>query len=212
MRTARCRAFAEIRSAVDDDDDFVIQGIASAGTLDRKGTFIDQESLWKATSRFTTRTLFYQHDWDAPIGKVTKMARGEDELLIEAKIGRDFEIPLSKGFSGISWNVNNLRKMIQQGFVNAFSIGFDARKQDAEEEGDPPTLFVTDLMEISVVTVPANEKTTFSFARSMVLDGAEIPSMSTTRNPKFSLDLKKDEDDLAELSSALRMLDESLRR
>lgn len=180
MSILHCRALAEIRAAEDEGDDLVITGVASAGNLDRKGTYIDQESLWNAVKRYTTRTLFWMHDWKAPIGRVDELARGNDELHIRARIGKDFDIPISMGFSGTTWNVNNIRALIRQGIVNGFSIGFDAKKRpavakgrarrDDDEDEGPPILDVTDLLEISVVTVPANEKTTFSFARSMILE------------------------------------------
>jgi len=213
MNKVRCRALAEIKSSGQDGEDFVIRGVASAGNLDRKGTFIDQESLWNSTKRYTTRTLFWNHDWNAPIGRVTNLTRGEDELLIEAKLGGDFEIPIALGFSGTTWNVDNIRKLIQQGIVNGFSIGFDAEQRDAEKEGDPPTLMVTDLMEISVVTVPANEKTTFSFARSMILDGRSRPPMQMVEPVRFTLDtvIEREDEEWQQLEAALSGLTESLR-
>jgi HK97 family phage prohead protease len=215
MKKVRCRALAEIRSSGQDGEEFVIRGVASAGNLDRKGTIIDQESLWKATKRYTTRTLFWNHDWNAAIGRVTDLSRGEDELLVEAYLGRDVDVPIALGFSGTTWNVDNIRKLIQQGIVNAFSIGFDAdvQKNEEEEEG-PPTLLVKDLMEISVVTVPANEKTTFSFARSMILDGPGKESRNTqlVEPVRFTLEEEKDEEDeLMYLSAGLDALKESLR-
>lgn len=217
MNKVRCRALAEIRASENDGDDFIIMGVASAANLDRKGTYIDQDALWEATKRYTTRTLFWMHDWNAPIGRVEELARGDNELHIRARIGHDFEIPIALGFSGTTWNVNNIRQLVKQKIVNGFSIGFDAEKRDAEEEGAPPTLLPTDLMEISVVTVPANEKTTFSFARSMIIDGAKESRTATSYTGLVKpqrFEFANLEQDLGEeqeyLKAALRQLHEAV--
>lgn len=205
----RCRALAQVRGTEDTKDDLIITGVASAANLDRKGTYINQEALWEATKRYTTRTLFWNHDWNAPIGRVEQLVRGDDELHILARVGRDFEIPVQLGLGGVTWNVNNIRELVKQGIVNGFSIGFDAEKRDAED-GGPPELFPTDLMEISMVTVPANEKTTFSFSRSMVIDG-NAPTVSPVRlGFEFANVENDDDEELEVLKVALKSLQEAV--
>lgn len=210
MNKVRCRALAQVRGTEDDGDDLIIMGVASAANLDRKGTYINQDALWQASKRYTTRTLFWNHDWNAPIGRVEELARGEDELHIRARVGKNFEIPVALGLGGVVWNVNNIRALVKQGIVNGFSIGFDAEKRDAEGDG-PPELFPTDLMEISMVTVPANEKTTFSFARSMIMDGATMtPSGIVPARWEFASVEPKHDEELEVLKVALRSLQEAV--
>lgn len=177
MNKVHCRALAEISRSQEDGDDLIIFGRASAGNLDRKGTFIDQDSLWESALRFQPRTLLWQHDMNAPIGTVEELARGKDELLARARVGKDFEVPVSVGLGAIMWNVNNIRSLVRQSIVRGYSIGFSGVKQE-DKDGGPPTIIVDDFLEISLCSIPANQTTTFGFARSMIVK--EEPYKSNT--------------------------------
>lgn len=215
----RGRAFAQIRSAdvLEDTGELVVTGIASAGGLDHKGTHINQESVWAAASKKPSLPVFWNHDWDALVGRTREMGQGDDQLIVRAVIGKDFEVPVTKGLGGVLWNVNNLRAQIQQGLMNAFSIGFNGNKEE-RDDGDF-NFFVDDLAEVSVVNVPAHDKTLFSFQRSMILDDTFIQASRSGGNDRidnkqnrFELIDPEDDSNIAELSVALRMLDDVIVR
>jgi len=163
----RAFAHAEIKEVVENKSgDLIIRGIASTGNVDRTNEVVDQESLKKSIGSFTTKTLFYMHSWDSAIGKVLSLSPSENELAVEASIGKDFSFPYGMSLM----NVNDVRKQIEAGVLSAFSIGFQAnRKQKQDEDGQkvgPTILEVYDLLELSVVGVPANKDCVFSMAKS----------------------------------------------
>jgi len=176
----RFKAHAEIKAAEPGDDgDLIVEGVASTGDVDREGEVVDQESLADAASRAKSVPIFWQHNWDAPIGRVLEMAPSDGKLLARVAIGRDFDVPVG----GSTMPVNSIRSMIQQKIVNAFSIGFAANMEKSAD--DQPILKVTDLFEISVVTIPANANALFSVskaARSPYGVDFAFDQPATTRN------------------------------
>ena len=160
-------AHAEIKEIAEDKSgDLIIRGIASTGNTDRMNEVVDQNSLKESIKSFTTKTLFYMHSWDSAIGKVLSLSPGDNELLVEAAVGKDFDFPYGLG----TMNVNSVRKQIEDGILRAFSIGFQAnRKQKLTEEGEkdgPAVLEVYDLLELSIVGIPANKDCVFDMAKS----------------------------------------------
>ncbi len=157
-------AHAEIKEVKEDKSgDLIIHGVASTGNLDRTNEIVDQESLAKCCDG-NDLTLFYMHSWDSVIGKVLELAPSENQLDVVASIGKDFEFPYFMG----TLNVNDVRKQIEEGYLKALSIGFQAnRKTEEDDDGNalPTKLIVTDLLELSVVSIPANKDCTFSLAK-----------------------------------------------
>lgn len=164
--TRQCKAHAAIKAHERSGDDLIIEGVASTGDPDRHGEVVDQESLAKAARAAKSVRLFYQHNWNAPIGKILDLTAGDDMLVIRAQVGHDFEVPVDT-YGSATINVNSIRKQIEQGVLDAFSIGFDASVEKAEDDSGPPLLRVTDLYEVSVVTVPANANALFSVAKAL---------------------------------------------
>lgn len=164
---------AEIKEVDTDGKDLVIRGVASTGLVDRANEVVDQKSLEAAVDSFSTKTLFHQHNWQAPIGRVRQLVSTGTELLVEAVVGKNFDIPVIVnslfGASVVMTSVNNIREQIKQGVINAFSIGFTADRKEASKDGDkqpkPATLMVNELLELSIVTIPANKDCLFSMAK-----------------------------------------------
>lgn len=175
MKVVHCRAYGQITRSEPEGDDLIVYGRASAGNLDRYGTHIDQESLWEAAQKNPPTTLFYNHDHNAGIGTVEGFDRHIDKemgpsLMARARIGKDFDFPLAVGLGALNYSVNNIRQQVQQGITRGYSIGFDGFKKE-DPNGGPPTIFVTDFIELSICPIPANPLTKFGFSRSIILDG-----------------------------------------
>lgn len=175
MKKVHCRAYGQIVRSEPDGDDLIVYGRASAGNLDRYGTHIDQESLWQAAEKNPPTTLFYNHDHNAGIGTIEHFDKSIDKelgpsLMAAARIGRDFDIPLAVGLGALNYSVNNIRSQIQQGITTGYSIGFDGFKRE-DPDGGPPTIVVTDFIELSICPIPGNPVTKFGFSRALILDG-----------------------------------------
>lgn len=212
MNKIHYRAMGQIERSQEEKDDLIIFGVASAANLDRKGTFIDQNSLWDAAKRSGPRPLFWEHDWGAPIGTVEEFARGEDSLLARSLVGKDFEVPVQKGLGAVLWSVNNIRALVRQRIVRGYSIGF-AGETIEDPNGGPPTVKVDDLMEVSLCSLPANHTTLFGFARSIIIDDQPkqvvIPE-KTIVPMRFEFGAEEHEEELEYLRVALRSLQEAV--
>lgn len=172
------RAYGVIERSEEDNDDLVITGVASTGQLDSKGTFIDQNSVWDAAKRAGTRPLYWEHDWGAPIGTAEQFAKGDDMLMARSRVGKDFDVLVTKGLSAVPWSVNNIRALVKQRIVRGYSIGFDGDVVE-DKNGGPPTIYVKDLFELSLCSMPSNPSTFFGFSRAMEI-GKETQSLYIT--------------------------------
>lgn len=200
MPYKKFRAHAEFKDVSEDEGsgELIVEGVASTGDVDRDGEIVDQESLAKAARAAKSLSLFWMHHWESPIGRVLKVEPGEDKLFIRASIGKDFDVPIGYGQP---MSVNNIRAQIQQGILRAFSIGFGA---DEEKHDDKPSVLkVTDLFEVSVVTIPSNENALFNIAKAARDINWEIPEepawTQPTHNPiRFALAEDEERDEALE--------------
>lgn len=184
------RAYGVIERSEEDNDDLVIIGAASTGRLDSKGTFIDQDSVWDAAKRAGTLPLCWEHDWGAPIGTGEKFSRGDDMLIAQSRVGKDFDVLVTKGLGAVAWSVNNIRALVKQRITRGYSIGFDGDVIE-DKNGGPPTIQVRQLFELSLCTLPSNPGTYFGFSRAMEIGGINPislpnPIITSTGNPGIS--------------------------
>lgn len=132
----------------------VFGNIDSHGDVIAPGAFQESLSEWKARGKLPPMLL--QHggwqmvDTDAiPVGKWTKMAEDEIGLRVEGKlINLDTEV--GKRVYGA----------MREGVLDGMSIGFRPKKFSRRTKPEEPrrTLEVLDLVELSIVTFPANGK------------------------------------------------------
>lgn len=138
-----------------DSPDIFIEGYANFGAKDRAGDVIDP-SVWSSpdsTKNFEKNPIIlFNHDYDEPVGKVENLDPREDGLFIRAKI---------------TSSAGKVYKLIADGILTAFSVGF--RLKDARWVQETETFLITkvELLEISVVSVPCQQDSIFSLAKSM---------------------------------------------
>lgn len=153
-----------------------IRGIASTGNPDRANTWVNPKSLVKAAKQFDRRQgkMFWNHSWAIPIGVREALEVVDDKLHFQGRIGKGFPVPVPVGFLGVPalMNVDDLWNIMKQGLTTSLSIAFMADETPGEKEADsgkrgPSELTVTDLLEVSVVTIPANPDCEFQITRGM---------------------------------------------
>lgn len=139
------------------DDDFItIRGFANTVTKDRAGDVI-VASAWTTSNALKNYLknpiILFAHDHTRPIGKCVDITVSEMGLQIEAQV-----------FKGSDPSIYNL---VKNGVLKTFSVGF--RILDAEWDDATDTFMILDLelFEVSVVSVPCNQDSTFSLAKSM---------------------------------------------
>ena len=132
-------------------DSIYIEGYASTVDVDRQGDIVPA-SVWEAGLKNYLRNpiILAQHDHDDPVGRMVQHRIDSSGLWIKARISAAAEI----------------YNLVKDEVLTAFSVGF--RVLDAEYNA-ATELFVIkklELVEISVVSVPANQNTLFSLSKA----------------------------------------------
>ena len=141
-----------LKASSDEEDNIVIEGMASTDDVDRMGDVIVPAAWNKGLKNFKANpVILFNHNYDNPIGKATGIKIEENGLYIKAKISKTAE---------------KIGGLIKEGVLGAFSVGF--RVKDAEWDDETDGLKITDaeLLEVSVVSVPANQAAVFSVSKS----------------------------------------------
>ncbi|MDD1749229.1 MAG: HK97 family phage prohead protease [Methanothrix sp.] len=143
------------------DDDIIIEGWFTTEKLNSYNQIVKATSFaWKGgTSLFNGRVLAFHDQRKEPVGLVLSMQVKEDEgLWGKVKIFRE-AAPLFK-------------RSINEGVLNAFSIGFTVEKYEYDEETEIITFLRCKLLEVSIVNVGANEEALFEVVHSII---AQLP-------------------------------------
>jgi HK97 family phage prohead protease/HK97 family phage major capsid protein len=134
-----------------DDQSVYIEGYASTVDIDRHGDVVPT-SVWEKgmTNYLKNPIILAYHDHSNPVGRMVEHKTDSKGLWIKARIST-----AAKQF-----------QLIKDGILTAFSIGF--RVLDAEYKSDAEVFLIKDLelVEISVVSVPANQNTLFDLSKA----------------------------------------------
>lgn len=127
-----------VEKAVEDNGTFEV--VASTQTKDRHGEIVLQEGI-NVENYMLNPIILLSHDyWALPIGKATEVIKAEGKLIIKGVFASAEANPVAQ----------QVRKLYDAGILKTVSIGFIAK----EWEGNLCT--VSELLELSFVTVPAN--------------------------------------------------------
>lgn len=146
--------FTKAKDEDEEDDVLVIEGYASTKDVDRMSDIIEA-SAWKkrkALSGYKKNPIilaFHRHD--KPIGSAETVEAGEDGLHIRARISKA---------------AGDVYSLIKEGILKTFSVGIIVNDMSYNEEKDVFLLKDIELLEVSVVSVPANPYATFRIGKS----------------------------------------------
>ena len=119
----------------------VFGGVDSYGDTIRAGAFQNAIKHGKLPKMFDNHK-----SWELPIGKWTSISEDSKGLLVEGE------------FTPNHPKADMVRAAMQHGTVDGLSIGFRMKEGDYEMDGANRTIKnITDLVEISVVTFPADD-------------------------------------------------------
>jgi HK97 family phage prohead protease len=144
---------SSIKSIEEGDAELKISGYASTDSIDRASDRI----LPTAWTRGGLRNyeinpiLLFNHDYNRPIGKVVEITTDSRGLKI-------------KGI--ISKSAGDVYNLVKEGVLSTFSVGFLVKDADYDKSLDGLIVKDAELLEVSVVSVPANQDATFSLAKS----------------------------------------------
>jgi|GEM_PF-2437594 len=136
-----------------------IRGVANSGGVDRMGDIVEPKG-----GRWTLPVpLLWQHKHDQPIGWVRTIEAKSDGLWITAELAEGI------GKADEAW------RMIEAGLVDSYSIGFRADDWDPLPGGG--MRFTSwSLLEVSVVTIPADPAAKISRSAAAACSGTTSPA------------------------------------
>jgi len=144
---------SNIKAVEEGDGELRIAGYASTDSVDRQSDRI----LPTAWTRGGLRNyeinpiLLFNHDYDRPIGKVIEMSTDKRGLRIKGVISK---------------SAGEIYDLVKEGVLSTFSVGFLVKDADYDKSADGLIVKDAELLEVSVVSVPANQDATFSLAKS----------------------------------------------
>lgn len=151
---------------LDDGSGIEIQGYASTPVVDRDQEIIPVSAIDTANWE-KNPILLYMHDRSKPIGKVVSYEKRTDGLWVKAFISNAAE------------KLHGVLTLIKDGVLKAFSVGFRIHDYFVDKAG---VLVYKDieLLEVSVVSIPANQEAIFEFVKSLKEDShkSDTPEMN----------------------------------
>ena len=137
----------------DDDGGLDIKGSASTDSIDRAGDIIESTAWAKGgLENFKNNpVILFNHNYDRPIGRAKEIGVTENGLELTARISK---------------SAGEIKDLIKDGVLGAFSVGFKVKDADYNDETDGYKIKDAELFEVSVVSVPCNQSAVFSLAKS----------------------------------------------
>lgn len=136
------------KESINEKDGTISVAVATDSSVDRDGEIIETAGI-DTTNFEKNPVLLYAHDYRSdPIGKVLQIIKEQGRMLFKPQFAVDAS-PRAKQYF----------ELVKGGFLNAFSIGFIPKKWEDRQLADGSTqrvFTVSELLEISLVPVPAN--------------------------------------------------------
>jgi HK97 family phage prohead protease len=140
------------------DGAIYIEGYANTTTKDRVD---DVVAAWNWSEPILSNymkngfgTLLFMHDHDKPVGKILEVEGLDNGLYV-------------RGFVSKSWKD---AWMVEEGLIKGFSIGYmiDWMNSRYDAQADTYYLAIKELLEISIVTIPANPDSLIASIKSLI--------------------------------------------
>jgi HK97 family phage prohead protease len=137
----------------DEDGGLDIKGSASTNHIDRAGDTIESNAWMKGgLDNFKNNpVILFNHNYDRPIGRAKEIGVTENGLELTARISK---------------SAGDIKDLIKDGVLGAFSVGFKVKDAEYLTETDGYKIKDAELFEVSVVSVPCNQNAVFSLAKS----------------------------------------------
>lgn len=141
-----------------DVKNFTIEGVFSSEVEDRQGEIVVQKG-WILDNYMKNPVVLWAHDsWQPPIAKMLEIGVNAATNQLEGKMQFAVnEYPFAK----------TIFDLMVGGYQKAFSAGFINNKYEIDQENDKVYLLENELLEMSVVPVPANQ---LALAKSKGID------------------------------------------
>ncbi len=170
MSIKKATAYAVLTVKAVNEDERVISGIATTPSTDREGDIIDSEGLtWK-----NPLPLLRMHKADQPVGTATFGKATKSGIPFTATLPKIDEPGDLQERVDMAW------QEVKLGLVRGVSIGFRASEYSFMDGGGIHFI-AGEVLELSLVTIPANAEATIQTIRSF--DQREAAASGTTPPP-----------------------------
>lgn len=133
-------------------EECVIEGYANTSSKDRVGDVVLPDAFSKSLPTYKNNPiLLVNHDWSDVAGVVQDAQVTDKGLYIKARISDTRE---------------DLKTLIREGALRTMSIGYNEVQSDVDETTKTKYISELELLEISVVSVPANTEAMFTIAQT----------------------------------------------
>lgn len=149
------RAYSVLEVKSVNEDEMVIRGVATTPSADRVGDVVEPLGV----SFKNPMPLLWQHQHDKPVGTVKFDKPTKDGITFEAKLAKVTDPGILKDRIDEAW------QSVKAGLVRAVSIGFRALEYAFTDEGIH--FLKTEVIELSLVTIPANQDATITTIKSI---------------------------------------------
>ena len=122
------------------------------------GAFAKSLAAWQAGSRLPP--LLWQHDMKEPIGAWREMFEDDHGLFVRGEL---FVSDISRA--------REAYKLLRENVVTGLSIGYRARESHRDQKTGCRVLTDVELMEVSMVTMPANDQARVARVKSFFAEG-----------------------------------------
>lgn len=154
----RAYSLLEVKSV--EEDARIIRGIATTPTPDRMGDIVEPLGVSFAADL----PLLHQHDSRRPVGRVKFGKPTKDGISFEATLPRIEEPPSLKDRIETAWGE------VKAKLIRGVSIGFrplEVEPLNAKDPWGPQRFLKSEVLELSLVTVPANADATITQIKSI---------------------------------------------
>ena len=136
--------------------------IGTSESVDRDGEVAKLDG-WDFTNYVNNPVVLWGHDHKSlPIGKTVGIYKDEVNKVIY------FDIELTEGYDF----ARSVKALVEEGILRATSVGFRVQEWDYDEKTDAVIFTKSELFEISIVNVPANQD-------ALVQEGKELDELET---------------------------------
>lgn len=186
------RIYGTLELRAVDEDQRIIEGIASTNAIDDYGTILEP----KGASYAVPFPLLWQHRSDTPVGEVFDVKVTAKQIKIRARLAKIVEPGALKDDVDRAWQA------VKYGLVKGLSVGFMPTETAPRDDYNQPIRYLAwVLRELSLVTLPANTEATISAVRSadapFVAASGDHPGVpgsrrtTTTPNPRGTMTIQE---------------------
>lgn len=146
------------------DGALIIEGYANTVDKDRVSDVVLPEAFAETLPGYMENpVLLFQHNWDIVIGKILSASIDEKGLKIKAYISQ-------------AADCDDIRTKVKERILRTFSIGYNELDADFNEATKTNVIKKLELLEISIVTIPANTMATFVPIEQPIEDDVQTTS------------------------------------